>query len=184
MARAIGSVTIQDYNGEISTVTVNLQRLAPASLAADFLSVTQDMDEIKDTILEIIRGKVRKTQVTVVFDEDDDPVTDKEATREGKWLVTYKDTTRHLDGANAIENPGYGKLFTFEIPTAKRSLLPGATVGESLRDELPLDLPMAGDTTLKGNLEANIRSPYNWAAAAGVTPTNEVISVKFVGRNN
>lgn len=171
MPTANGTISIEDYNGEKSSLNVNLQDIDAAG--TNYGSVTQDLDEVKDAILPLIRGVVRYAQLGVQFPESAAAVTDKEAAREAKWLVTYKDTTQFLGAANTVANPGFGKLFTFEIPTANRSLL------SNNRDELDLGVAGVGQTA-KLALEPNIRSPFNRTA---VTPTNEVVSIKYVGRN-
>ncbi|MBX3082789.1 MAG: hypothetical protein KF716_14210 [Anaerolineae bacterium] len=172
MPTSNGTITVEDYDGERSTISVNLQDID--TTGSNYGSVTQDLDEIKDAVLPLIRGQVRYTQLSVQFPESAAAVSDKEAAREAKWLVTYKDTTQYLATGNLVANPGFGKLFTFEIPTANRSLLANNS------DELALDT--GAGATAKAALEPNLRSPFN-RASAGVTPTNEVVSIKYVGRN-
>lgn len=169
-----GSIIIEDYNEERSATQVNLQVID--ALYANIGSVTQDLDEIKDGILGIIVGKVRYTRLTIDAPEDADDVTNVQAAREGKWLVTYKDTTQFLDALEAIDNPGFGKIFKFEIATADRTKLAGGS------DDLVIT--SGAGATFVAAIEPNIRSPYNRSAEAGVTPTNEILSVKYVGRNN
>jgi hypothetical protein len=176
MPQANGSVVVADYDREISLTNFNLQQVDAAY--ANIGSVTQDLDELKDAILTLILGEVRKTNFSVISPESEDPVTNQQAAREAKWLVTYKDTTPYLDGLNAIPNPGYGKVFTFEIPTANRALL--AANSDTLDITTALSVGKVAATTFA----ANIRSPYNRSAEAGVTPTNEILSIKAVGRNN
>lgn len=178
-----GSITIEDYNGEKSITNVNLQDLDAAG--SNFGSISQDLDEIKDGILAVVIGQVRHTTLTFKYPESAAPVTNVQAAREGKWLVTYKDQTQYLGPANTINNPGYGKLFTFEIPCANRALLSGNT------DELDLSagagatlrVALIGDPTTAPVTPGNIRSPFNRAASV-VNPPNELVSVKYVGRNN
>ena len=171
-----GSIVIEDFDEERSITHVNLQVIDPAY--ANIGSVTQDLDEIKDGILGVIVGKVRYTRLNIDAPEDGAEVTNIQAAREGKWLVTYKDTTQYLDALNAIDNPGYGQPFKFEIGTADRTKL------TSLSGSDELDLLTGAGAALVAALEPNIRSPYNQSAEAGVTPTNQIIKVKYVGRNN
>lgn len=176
MPRSNGSVTIADSSKETSTSSITLQDVNAAG--SNYGSVTQDLDEVKDAILTLIRGEVRKTELGVVFPESEAAVTNPDANREAKWLVTMKDTTAFLDGANLIANPGFGKLFQFEVATPDLSLKTAGT------DDLDITTPAAVGTLAAAVFAANVRSPYNRSAGAGVTPTNEVVSIRYVGRNN
>lgn len=174
MAKAIASIMIEDYNGEKSVIRPNLQD-ADAG-ATNYGSLATDLDEIKDAILTVITGEIRYAQLGVKFPESVAAVTDVQAAREGKWLVTMMDTTQYLDSANLINNPGYMVPFSFEIPTADRTLLAG--------NEDKVDLSEATTwAPFVTAMEANVRSPTNRSAGAGVTPTQEVVSIVYVGRN-
>lgn len=164
-----GHVTIEDYNGEKTVTSFWLQDIG----AANFAAVTQDLDEVKDAIIPMIRGKVRSAGFTKEFPEDNTAVTDEEAARETKWLVTYRDTTQFLDVANTIANAGFGKLFNLEIGTAERT-------GHLVAGEDIADLTDVEVDALRDSLNANIRSPYNHTANA---PTQEVLRIVYVGRN-
>lgn len=170
MTASNGAITIQDYNGEKSTVNVNLQDLDAAG--ANHGSIAQDLDEIKDGILGVILGQVRETGLTYKYPESSAAVTDQNAVREMKWLVTFRDTTQFLGAANTVPNPGFNKLFSFEIATPDRSLLPA--------NEDEADLTDAAWVTFIAAVEPNIRSPFNRTAVA---PTNDIVSVICVGRN-
>lgn len=164
------SMTIEDYDGEISTVAVNLQDLAAG---VDYSSLEADSSEIVAAVQGLIVGEMRAYGISTRYLESAAPVSDIQAARESKWLVTYRDTTELLLGVPALGNPGFNKLFSFEIPAADRTLLPANS------DEL--DLTDATVAPIVAALEANIRSPYN-RGAAGLTPTNEIVSIRFVGR--
>lgn len=167
-----GFVTIEDRDREISTTSFWLQDVG----AGNYGSVTQDLDEIKDAIITVTRGVVRQTGFTKTFLESFAVVTDAEAQRENKWLVSYRDTTQFLDVANTIANPGYGKIFNVEVATAKLT-------GLLLDDRGVMDINDGGvGEAFKDVLQANLRSPYNNSAAS--TPTIEVLEVAHVGRNN
>lgn len=174
MAKAIASIVIEDYDGEKSSVRPNLQD-ADAG-ATNYGSLATDLDEIKDAILTVITGEVRYTQLGVKFPESVAAVSDAQAAREGKWLVTMQDTTQYLDAANLINNSGYMSLFSFEIPTADRTLLPANSDKVDLT-EATIWAPFVAA------MEANVRSPSNRSAGAGVTPTQTVLEIKYVGRN-
>lgn len=165
-------VTVADYGGvdgkeEISSTSFYVQDIT----ALNYGSVTQDIDEVKDAIITVIRGEVREVGFTKTFPESASLVTDAEAHRESKWLVVYKDTTVEI--ATGVPNAGFGKLFNFEVPTA---LLTGVT---AVNSDL-MDLSTEPGLSFKADIEANVRSPYNWAAT---TPTIQVQRVVHVGRN-
>ena len=162
-------VTIEDYTGEKTTCRFWVQDVS----ALNYDSVTQDIDEVKDAILGVIRGEVRQVGFTKTFPESSVAVADKEAQREEKWMVMYRDTTQFLDAANTIANPGYLKLFSLEVGTADLQKL-DATAKDMA------DLTDAEVAQLVTDFEANIRSPYNNSAQA---PTVEVVKIVHVGRN-
>lgn len=169
MALANAIFTVEDYDGETSTVNVNIND----ATATNFGSLQQDANEIRDAINLVSRGELRSVKITTSQPESSAVVTDIEAAREGKWNVTYRDTTAII--STGYGNPGFNKLFTFEIPCADRTLLPANS------DEADLTDP--DWVTFVAGIEPNIRSPYNRNPGTGITPTNEVVSVKYVGRN-
>lgn len=174
MPSANGTIVIEDYGGEISTTGVNLQDVNPAG--SNYGSVTQDLDEIKDGLIMLITAIIRHALLNVKFPESSAPVTDPNAQRELKWLITYTDTTQYLGTGNTVENPGFNKPFSFEVACPDLSLLPDANT-----DKLDLtDVTVAAAIAL---IEPNIRSPYNRAVAAGITPTNRIDEIRLVGRN-
>lgn len=173
MPKANGSVIIEDVSGETGRSNVNLQDLDPTG--TNYGSVTQDLDEIKDGILAVILGEVRHTNLAVKFPESAAAVSDVNAHRELKWLVTYLDNTPFLGAGSTVANPGYGQPFDFTIPTPDTSLcVPGSD---------QVDLTDAAWVAFIAAVEPNIRSPYNRAVAATVTAVNEIISVELVGHN-
>jgi hypothetical protein len=173
-------LTIEDYGGEKSVMSFHVQDVG----AGNYGSVTQDIDEVKDAIMRVIEGEVRVSGFTKTFPESADIVLDTSAQRERKWLVTMQDTTQFLDAGNTIANPGYLQLFSFEIATAKLELL-GASRSDEVDYSLnlepdPLEDPILIWAEVMGELEANVRSPWNHTAA--VTPTQVVKSIRHVGR--
>ena len=168
-----GTITIADYDEEITTVTVHLDNLD--TTGSNYPAVTQDLDEIKDSILTVIRGNVRKTTLSKEFTENGAVVVDPMAQRETKWLVTMRDTTEFLDVLNAVGNPGYLQLFNFSIGTADLTHL---NVNADTMDVS--DAP--GDAFL-ASMEANVRSPWNDNPEAAVVQTQVVVAIVAVGRN-
>jgi hypothetical protein len=170
-----GTVEIEDYDREITTVSINLQNIDAAG--SNYGSVTQDLDEIKDSILTVIKGEVRQTTIHKMFRESDTVVTDPEAQRETKWLVTMRDTLEFLDVLNAVPNPGYMQLFTFEVGTADLQYL----TTDPASDNMLVSDPSVGFDFIT-SMAANARSPWNNNPEAGVTPTQIVVATRHVGR--
>lgn len=121
MPQNIGTFTFEDYSKEKGTMTVNIGPLT----AANFTAKRDALDDLKAALGGMTLGEIRKTSITEQFSESTATVTDKDAQRETKWLVTYRDETQFLDAGNTINNVGFGNLYTVEIPTADRSLLTG-----------------------------------------------------------
>lgn len=168
-----GFVTIQDYGGEKTTVSVNIEDIN----ATNFGAVTQNLDEFKDALIPTIEGTVLEVGFTKTFPEVSTLPTSPSAQRERKWLISVRDTTQFLDAANLIANPGYLKVFSFEIGTAE---LPGHMINNS--DDVA-DLSNTEMDALRDSIEANLRSPWNHSAGVGVTPTMQVLSIVHVGRS-
>jgi len=164
---------MEDYDGESSNVLIWVQDMA----AANYGSVTQDVDELKDAIATISLGAIRDVSVNKTFPENPAVVTDKTAQRESKWLITYRDTVQFLDENNLIANPGYLKVFTTEIPAAKLSLLSNNSDELNLSDGGVVQAFVA-------SFEANARSPYNHSNVLTTPPATwlKVLSIKHVGR--
>lgn len=173
-----GFLSMQDYDAESSAVGFWVQDLG----AANYASVTQDIDEVKDAIQAVSLGVINDSGLRKVFPESFAAATDPNAQRERKWFVRMRDTTQFLDAGNTIANPGYGNIFTMTIPSAK--LLTGAgnddpalVAGSDVADLVGNDEMAA----LVVALEANVRSPWNHTATA---PSIDVLEILLVGRNN
>ena len=164
MPQNAATFTIEDFDRESSNTGVNIGPLT----AVNFTAKRNAIDALKLTIPGIITGEIRRTRINEVFAESADNVTDPQAQREAKWLVTLRDNTQFFDVGNTISNPGFGNLFQIEVPTANLALL------ENNNDELDLTLPDVADYVTA--LEAIAHSP---------TGGNEcvVVSIKNVGRN-
>ncbi len=174
-----GTVSIEDYDKEITSVTVNLQNID--TLGTNYASIVQDLDEIKDSILSVIKGEVRDVTLHKIFRESASVVTDPEAQRETKWLVTMRDTLQFLDVLNAVPNPGYLQLFTFEIGTADLQWLTTAPPSDNM-DVDPGVLPVPVGFDFITSLAANCRSPWNNNPETAVVSTQVVVAVRHVGR--
>lgn len=121
MTNRYRTITWVDYDGQSSTMTVNVPQTKPMGEDIawnDFLIATDYITRgIYTTSVEANRVSYAPPMSKAV-----DPL----ANRQSKWLVTYTDTTEFLDPpTNSIRNPNYRKLFTLEVPTADLSLRVG-----------------------------------------------------------
>lgn len=158
--------SIADYNGEHGVFGF---QTGPVT-ALTIQDVLTKFGEMRARIENITLGVVHKewqyawdTLLSNVLPGD------VNAQRERKWLGVYEDTTQFLDLVNAIENPGYLKKFTFEIPTADFSggrLLAGKDEGNLANTD------MANFVT---TFQSFAKSPY------GGVP--RILSMTGVGRN-
>lgn len=170
-----GFLSMSDYDAETSSVGFWVQDLG----AANYASVTQDIDEVKDAIAAVSLGVVNDSGLRKVFPESFAQASDANAQRERRWFVRMRDTTQFLDVANTIANPGYGNIFTMTIPAANLTTADGAAlVPNSDVADITGNAEMAA---LVVALEANVRSPWNHTAAA---PSVDVLEILLVGRNN
>jgi hypothetical protein len=173
MVKMDGTIRVRDYSGQKASMNPNLQDMDAAGTT--YGSISQDLDEIKDGIDPLIIGAIEYSKVSATYPETGQAAPTVQAAVEGKWEITYMDTTPYLGAASTVPNPGYGQLFTLEIPTADRTLLDGNEEFLDLED-----VTVAASVAL---VEPNIRSPYNRATAQAVTPTNQIMQIKYVGRN-
>lgn len=163
---ARGGFQIADYNNEKSDFTF----ITGPVTALTIQDVLVKFGEMRGRVENITLGVVHKewqyawnTLLSNVLPGD------VNAQRERKWLGVYEDTTQFLDLVNAIENPGYLKKFTFEIPTADFS--DGRLIAGS-------DQANFANTSISqfiATYESFAKSPY------GGTP--RVLSMTGVGRN-
>lgn len=161
---AHGGFSIADYSAEIGTFGFQTGPVTALTLPG----LLTQFGALRGAVENIILGVVQKEH-QYAFDSKLTNVLpgDTNAQRERKWLVIYEDTTATL--GVGIDNPGYLKKFTAEIPTADFSddrLLPG-------KDEADL-----ANTTIAAFVtafEALAKSPY------GGTP--RVLQMFGVGRN-
>lgn len=164
MPQNTATITFEDYDRETSRMSVNIGPLT----AANFTAKRDAIDDLKNALPAITLGEIRRTTINEVFTESTEAITNQQAQRETKWLVTLRDVTQFFDVGNTISNPGFGNLFQIEIPTADLGLLANNT------DEL--SLTATGVPAFVAALEAVANSP---------TGGNEVqvVSIRHVGRN-
>lgn len=159
------SFTIGEYDPK-ENATMSLNQGPVTSVNYD--ARRDALDDLKAVMGNISLGKVRNISLTIKTTEDVAVVTDVNAQRERKWLVTYRDNTEFLDALDEIENVGFGKLYNTEVPCAKLSLL------DQHSDEL--DLNATGVQAWITAFEAAQQSPTGGNEI-------EVISIKHVGRS-
>lgn len=164
MAQNKATFTIQDFDAENSTMSINIGPLT----AANFTAKRDAVDDLKVALDGIIAGEIRKTSLTEQFSESAAAVTDPQAQREAKWLAVLRDVTQFLDVGNTINNVGFGSLFTVEIPTALLSLLSG--------NSGVLDLAVPAVAAVVTALEAVANSPTGGNQV-------DVVEIRNVGRN-
>jgi len=162
------SVGFIDYSNESSTTGVNVGAVTAVSIAgllsdiADFITAIDAITVGRLKFDQLIAYKTNRSAI---------PPTDPQAQRERKWKVFYTDVTQFFDDpVNAIPNAGYGKIFSFEVPTAHFGLT----------DVFPLnsdeaDLAQTQIAAFVTAFEAMARSPYGGAV--------DVLKIVGVGRS-
>jgi len=165
-ARSVGTLTFIDYSKETSTVGLGLA--TPGD--NDYTDAIAAVTAIRTAMEGVSRGNVKQEQISRINPVMANVVTDPEAQREDKWLITYRDSLQWLDApTNTIPNPGYGKYFNIEVPCADREsviMTPGSDI---------VDFTQAPMSTLVTALQSYGRSPYGGSIS--------IQQVEFVGRN-
>lgn len=156
-----------DYSGENSNSSINVGTVTAISLPG----LLSDIADYIAAIDAITLGTVRDdTLVAYSTNRSSIPPTDPNAQRERKWLVRYTDNTAFFDApANLIPNAGFGKIFTFTIPTAdlaNANLLPNTDKADMTDTQI---------AAFVAAFEALARSPYGGEV--------EVLDMTAVGRN-
>ena len=114
------TLTLVDYNGETSRMSVNIGVVTAATLPSR-LSQAADL---RAAISGLIVGNQRSDTMTAFKTNISNNLPfNPVAQVESKWLVTYADDTEFFDLAESIPNEGYGKTFNVEIATADLLLL-------------------------------------------------------------
>lgn len=157
--------TIEDYDNEKSSMTINVGLLT----VLNFLSKRDAVNLLQQAMEDMIIGEIRKTSINENFTVSVNPVTDRNAQRERKWLITMRDTQQFFDVLNTLPNPQFGNLFQVELATADLSLLPAFAT-----DRVDLTIPAIANFVTR--LEGIAHAP-----AGGGNP--EVVSIRHVGRN-
>lgn len=164
MPQNTATITVEDYDFETSTTSINVGPITVANTVAKHAAI----DAYRAAVVNLVLGAVRKVSINEVFPESVEAVTNKLAQRESKWEVTFRDVTEFFDVANTISNVGYNETWTITIPTADLSLL------EANQSEL--DLTGTEAAAYVTAAEAIVNSPWGGNEV-------EVVKIKHVGRN-
>lgn len=160
----------QDFSKEESSVGFNGVQMNAGNYAAQMI-LAHDLRTAVNaiTIGALIAEKVMAENFAYVIAVP----TDKNAQRERKWLVAYKDGSQFSNSpTNTVNNPGYGKKFTVDIPTADLALLPDGHSDKIDPDDAGIATEITDFITA---FEAYQRSPYG-----GVAVVTQIVAV---GRN-
>jgi len=161
------TLSIMEYGdretAKMSSVTFNPGGITDINYAAK----ANAFDALKTATAAIILGEIRQTALASVTPQSNAEVTDKNAQRETKWLVSYRDDQAEL--AAGVPNPGYLNNYWVTIPTADRSQL--ATGKETA------DFVAAG--VMKDFVDAF--EPFHESPTSGAD--NHVTEIRHVGRS-
>lgn len=168
MAGETYTLTIKDFSKELGTSQIHVGAVTAVSLPG----LLTDIDDYRTAVDAIVVGVIRSDQLTAFKTNlsTANPAS-AQAQRERKFMVTYADNLPFFDDpVNAIPNEGFGKIFTYEIPTADFSL---TGLFPTNTDEV--DLAQTEIAAFVTAFEAIARSPYGG--------TVEVLAITGVGRN-
>lgn len=165
MANGIATFSFLDDSTERSSMSMQIDPVTALNLG-DILSWYGD---IKTSLAGVTLGTIAAEKLAVFETRLSNALPGANAQRELKWLVSGEDTTQYFDPpTNAIPNEGFGKVFTFTIPTADPSV--SMLTGTDLAD-----LAQAEWAALTADIESYWRSPHGGAMS--------VLTVRLVGRN-
>lgn len=160
----------QDFSKEESSVGYTGIQMTAGNYAAQMI-LAHDLRTATNDI--VIGALILETVVSEKLATISPVPTDKNCQRERKWLIAYKDISQFSNSpTNTVNNPGYGKKFTVDIPTADLSLLPDGHSDKIDPDDAGIATELADFIVA---FEAYQRSPYGGAA--------RVTQIVAVGRN-
>lgn len=164
MAGESWTYALTDYNGEVSTTTIQVGAVTAVSLPGLLTDIAAMVTAIDNMTLGVRKGDSLRAYRTPGSNA---LASDPNAQVERKWRVVYDDITTFFDPPiNSIPNAGYGKIFSIEIGTADADLL------DDNQEFLALDAgPGLAFVTA---FQAMARTPY------GGEP--RVLSIELVGR--
>lgn len=168
MAGEQHSIGFLDYSLENSSSSVHVGGVTAVSLPGLLTQIAAYVTAVDNITIGTLRDD---TLIAFSTNRSSTPPASPLARRESKWLIRYEDNLPFFDDpVNAIPNAGFGKIFTFTIPTAD-FLLTGAFPLNS-DDAVLTQTQLAAFVTA---FEAMARSPYGG--------TVNVLGIEAVGRN-
>lgn len=150
-----------DHDNERAGTTVNWETITEVN----FVSAIANMNILQARIDALTLGTLAERSITLRARLSNTPPNNPLAQRETKWLVSYEDITEYL--AVDVVNPGFGKIFTLELPCADLSLLSPNS------DEI--DYTNSAYTNFRTTFENHAKSPYGGAV--------RILKMRHVGRN-
>lgn len=112
------TISLKDFDKESGNFGFGVIGITPITL----IGVAAGMDAIRTSLIDITNGVI-SGQMISLNDQYQSSATGSaipESNRESKWLVTYEDIQPDL--GIGTPNPGYRKVFNFEVPTARLEL--------------------------------------------------------------
>lgn len=108
-------IGLRDFSDEIGTSKFNTVDLTAGNLAAQQTAFTT----LQGAVDAITRGALAELALQIVTPGSSILPTDEEAQVEKTWLILYTDSQQFLDpGTDLVPNPGFGKVFQANWPTA------------------------------------------------------------------
>lgn len=108
-------IGMRDYSREIGTTNLNIVDITAGNLGAQQGFLTA----LGTEILDITRGILAIVEIQAVTPGTSILPVLEEAQIEKTWLILYTDTQTFLDpGPDTVPNPGFGKVFQCNWPTA------------------------------------------------------------------
>lgn len=165
----VSTLTLLDSSKEQAQVSVNALELT----AANFTAQQGLRDAFFEATEDVILGVRVQAQTSVIARDVTAAPANTAAQRESKWLVSYRDNSVNVPGAPGVANPGYGKYFNIEIPTADVTDASLFVAGSDLANWQGAGADTQW-TDWVADFQAYARSPY------GGIPL--VVEIEFVGR--
>lgn len=165
----VSTLSVIDYSKEVAQMGVQATELT----AANFVAQQTLRDAFFEATLDVILGVSTQVQTSIIARDVTIPPTNTAAQRENKWLVSYRDNSEFVPGAPGVNNPGYGKYFNVEIPTAD---VTDASLFKAGSDEANWEGAGADTqwTDFVAAFQGYVRSPYNGVPL--------IVFIEFVGR--
>ncbi len=112
------SWSIVDYDGQVGQFAINTVPLTDTNYAAEFTKIVA----LQGVVDDLIAGLLQKRSINIPAQllAPNQKATNPDAERGNKWIVNCYDGTLNL--GVGVPNPSYLKPFSYEIPTADKTL--------------------------------------------------------------